>query len=482
LSWAFGTKRKTDSVFRWLAQESLPLVVGSAFLWLLATLLSNALSADGWLALVSGRLIAHSGLPHHDTLAVVTSGREWVDQQWLGQLAEYALVEAGGIRLLLSANLVLVALAFFAGVAYARRRGGTPAAVALVALLALLPFLAAGMNVRTQSLVYLPFAGLVALLVRRSDLGTFGAACVLAVCILLANVHGSVLLAAIVIAARGGVGVVGSRSRLSNWMLLLGPWVCVLGSPYHVHLVVYYAETAFNPSFSAYLGQWAPTQLSPISAPLLVLVFATVWMLGRSSSVYSRYEQFLLVLAIVLSLVAIRNWVFGSLLLLMLTPRGFDHALRRRRAAGSPAFGALIAGAAVIAAIGATVSALSAPESDLTQDYPVSAARAAVRAASSPGRGTVYAGIPFADWLLWTEPSLVGRVAFDVRYELLESSEVKRLVLFDAGSGLDNPLQGSRVFVLDPQVEKHAVSGLNGDVRIVYDTDRAVVAVRRGSG
>ena len=53
-------------------------------------------------------------------------------------------------------------------------------------------------------------------------------------------------------------------------------------------------ETAFNPSFATYLSQWAPTTFSPISAPLLVLAFATVWMLGRSAVGIHAYERWLL--------------------------------------------------------------------------------------------------------------------------------------------------------------------------------------------
>jgi hypothetical protein len=33
-----------------------------------------------------------------------------------------------------------------------------------------------------------------------------------------------------------------------------------------------------------------------------------------------------------------------------------------------------------------------------------------------------------ADWLLWTLPSLRGRVAYDVRFELLTSRQVRQLV------------------------------------------------------
>ncbi len=31
------------------------------------------------------------GLPRRDTLTIVSEGRHWIDQQWLGQLALYGL-------------------------------------------------------------------------------------------------------------------------------------------------------------------------------------------------------------------------------------------------------------------------------------------------------------------------------------------------------------------------------------------------------
>jgi hypothetical protein len=379
----------------------------------------------------------------------------------------------------------------------------------------------------------------------------------------------------------------------------------MLASPYHVHLVSYYGRTAFNPSFSTYLGQWAPTAFSPISASLLVLAFATVSMLGRAAPVYNRYEQCLLVGAVLLALLAVRNWVFASLVLVMLAPRGFDRALRTRparpapaigaavagvaalgalagvvaalgaskanlthnypagagraaaaaaaanpgaqvyagipfadwllwtqprlegkvvfdvryeqcllavavvlaRRAGrnwavaslllvmlvphgldralrkrplrpAPAIGALIAGLAALGAIGGVVAALSVSNANLMHDYPAEAGRTVARAAADP-HAQVYAGIPFADWLLWAQPELEGKVVVDVRYELLHTSEVKQLALFDAGSQLDAPLGQPTAYVLDPNVEEDALKGLRPDVRTVYKTDQAVVAVRR---
>src|SRR5207248_2569063 len=81
---------------------------------------------DTWLALVDGRWIAQHGLPHTDHLAVWTAGVHWVDQQWLGQLAFYELVRAGGIKLGVAAALALDALALV-GVAVAARKLGATA-------------------------------------------------------------------------------------------------------------------------------------------------------------------------------------------------------------------------------------------------------------------------------------------------------------------------------------------------------------------
>jgi len=205
-----------------------------------------------------------------------------------------------------------------------------------------------------------------------------------------------------------------------------------------------------------------------------VIVFATVWMLGRSANVYSTYERCLLVVGVLLALLAVRQWAFAVLLAVMLAPVGVDRAIRKRPPRRAPAVGAVIAGVAGVSAIVGLVVAMSAPAADLTRSYPNAAADRAAEAA-----GPIYGGVEYTDWLLWRHPELAGRVVFDVRYELLRRSEVKRLVLFDAGSGIDRPLGSPKVFVLDPDVDSRAVKGLRPDVRTVYKTDHAVVAVSR---
>ena len=467
-----GTPRVVGSA---VAQESLPIVVYSAFVGFLAVLVPQMLGSDGWLALVGGRFVARHGIPRHDTLAALTSGRDWIDQQWLGQLGTYWLDSVGGIRLVLVVNVALVAGAFVAAGVFARYRGAQPTTLAAVLLAAVLPYLVTAMNVRTQSFVYLPFVLLIGLLLRDRPASARTAGVALVMLVVWGNVHGSALLAAGLIALRGALELRRFRSPTS-WVLLLAPWLCLLVSPYHVHLVSYYHRTAFNSSFATYLSQWAPTTFSPIAAPLLVLVFATVWMLGRSGSSYTAYERWLLAIAVLLALLAVRNWAFASLLLVMLAPPGFDRALRTGPPRPAPTVGAVIALVAAIGALVGITGALGADPADLTRNYPAGVARAAAAAGSRPD-ARIYAGIQFGDWLLWTYPELAGKVVFDVRYELLHDSEVKRLVLFDSGSRADDPLGRPTEYVLDPDIQGAAVTGLPSDVRTVYKTDHAVVAV-----
>jgi hypothetical protein len=463
-----------------LAHESLLVVVLAGFLGVAAILVPYQLSSDGWFALVAGRLVAHHGLPHHDTLAVLTAGREWVDQQWLGHLAIYGVDVVGGLRLVVVLNVILVVGGLCAACLYGRRRGGQPPTVALVTLLGLLPFAAAAFGVRAQSLVYLPFVVLVALLSRATF--TWGSTVLLLALIAVwANVHGSVLLAAGLVSLRGAVEIVERRANAREgqwWVMLVGPWLCLVASPYQLHVVSYYGRTAFNSSFAAYLSQWAPTTFSPISASLLLVAFGTVWMLGRAAAVYSSYERCLLVVGVLLAFVAVRQWAFAVLLLIMLAPVGVDRAIRRRPPRRAPVVGAVIAGVAGLCALVGLVVTLSAPMTDLTRSYPDAAADSAAAVAARTG-GPVYGGIEYTDWLLWRHPELAGRVVFDVRYELLRRDEVKRLVLFDAGTGVGRPLGSPGVYVLDPDVEKQAVKALRPDVRTVYNTDHAVVAVAR---
>src|ERR1700732_604707 len=94
--------------------------------------LPGSFSVDSWLALVTGRDLWHSGLPHHETLTVMAQGGAWIDQQWLAQLASYGLYLLGGLGLFGAANVALITISAAAAVLGARRLGARPTAVMLV--------------------------------------------------------------------------------------------------------------------------------------------------------------------------------------------------------------------------------------------------------------------------------------------------------------------------------------------------------------
>ena len=143
---------KVDFVSRvgaWMAQQPFVFLVPAVAAIVLSRWLPNLVRQDTWLALVSGRLVWADGLPHHDTLTIWPHGGEWVDQQWLGQLAIYALHAAGGFRLLGVVHIIVVVTAFALALAFAVRSGATGRSAALVGAVAL--FVAVGNTVvRTQ--------------------------------------------------------------------------------------------------------------------------------------------------------------------------------------------------------------------------------------------------------------------------------------------------------------------------------------------
>jgi hypothetical protein len=112
----------------------------------------------------------------------------------------------------------------------------------------------------------------------------------------------------------------------------------------------------------------------------------------------------------------------------------------------------------------AVVYGVAAGDGRFERGYPSAAHRAVVTAAADPGV-RVFATERFADWLLWYQPSLSGRVAYDIRFELL-SREDLRLV-----SGLSSrfrpvreaTLRGYGVVVLDPREDPIAAGGLRRD-------------------
>ena len=223
-------------------------------------MLPHQLLLDGWLTLVSGREVVTGGLPAADTLTVWTQGASWVDQQWLAQAAFYALAAAGGLPLVMLGHAALVAATIAISLAAARSLGGSPRNVGLVGTAAVLvaPW---AIQLRTQSLVMPLFALLLWLLAADSRSPSRRVFLVFPLLVLWANLHGTVVLAALFVALRGVVYAFERRPRRAAAFTLV-PFACVFASPYALDLAGYYESLFLEPSIRRIAPEWGASTVS----------------------------------------------------------------------------------------------------------------------------------------------------------------------------------------------------------------------------
>src|SRR5262249_39752076 len=95
----------------------------------------------------------------------------------------------------------------------------------------------------------------------------------------------------------------------------------------------------------------------------------------------------------------------------------------------------------------------------------------------------VYAHEKYADWLLWRDPSLRGKVAYDARFELLTHNELKRVAELTGVVGLDwkRNANGYRVLVLNEARTDRTSQAFLAEpgIRTLFHGDDARVMLRR---
>ena len=427
-------------------------VTAFAVVMLLAS--RGGLVVDGWMALASGREIAQHGLPTHDALTVWAHGERWIDQQWLAQLAFYGLAQLGGLKLALFAHLLLCTGAVTGAAILAVRIGGSARSATWVCLPVFIAYYPEAGVLRPQSFGYPLFVAVLWLLLADGRRRSNRVFLVLPLIALWANLHGSVLLGAGLVSLAGLVGVgealLARPRRLDrrSLLLLLGPWPCLLVSPYAVHLPTYYEKILIGGNFSHFVTEWAPTTLTPTTAPVYLLILGGMWLLGRAGGALSLFEKLAFLATSVLAFEAVRNTAWIALTALVVLPRLIDAV---RRPAVEPAQLNRIISKVMIGAVAVTTIGVAAkPTSWFTGGFPSAAVTATADGAGTDGK--VFAMSPYADWLLWRRPELRGRLAFDARFELFRSADVKRLARIQARSGdWMRGIDGYRVFVLDPR-------------------------------
>jgi hypothetical protein len=469
-----------------LRREAALATLVAFWLALLIVALPQELVQDSWLTLLSGREVVQHGLPQADHLTVWTNGAHWVDQQWLAQLGFYGLYVLGGIRAVMLAHVAVLTATVAVGVAAARRLGASRTSVVLAGLaaLAVAPW---SLQLRAQTFAQLLFVLLLWLLAADSRSPSLRVFLALPLLVLWANIHGTVVFGALLVVLRGITDAVARRRATPRALVLMTvPFACLFASPYGLALGGYYHRLLANPALRSFIDEWGPSTPSHKTALFFVLAAVTIFLLGRHRNRLTGFEQLALVLALVSGVTAIRSIVWFALTALVLLPLLAEPALAR---VPRPSLRLAFALPAVVALAGATL-AFGATRADgwYTAAWP--SERLAHALACNPSV-RVFADDRYADWLLWTEPRLRGRVAYDVRFELFTRRDFARLTAYRnrIGRGWRAAAGGYGVVFFDPRQQQGVERGLlasglrtryrDGSVSVLAATRRLAA---RGSG
>ena len=470
---------------RVLSREPFVLLVFALDALILTSLLPFVVGSDSWLALVAGRRVAHDWLPHHDTLTIWSHGATWIDQQWLGQLVFYALHAAGGFRLLLLVHVAVLLGSYALALAYAFRSGATSRSIAVIGALGLLaafPTSAA----RTQAYALPLFVVLFRLLASQSVISR-RVLLALPLLVLWANIHGSVVLGvglvvawsvAQVIRARRAPGA--GRTRLAAAGLVLAAVACLFASPYGHELVGYYHDILGAQGFRDYVTEWAASSF-PSQWAFFILLFGALWLSARKFERLSLFQHLALLGTAVAALEAVRNIVWFALVVIMVVPRALDGVWRFEPAPLRPRVNQALSIGALLMIVGGFAVAAARPSSWYTRNYPRDAIQAVAASTAADPASRVFANERFADWLLWELPNLSGRVAFDARFELLSSQQLRKITRFRTDFAPYLPAaDGYRLLVLEADDEKTAIRLLfrMKGVRWLYRDGNVVVLLR----
>lgn len=433
-------------------------------LWALALLgafvllgLGWAVTPDSWLALVGGREVARGGPPSVDTLTTWTQGRRWIDQQWLAQWVLHGAWRLGGLRALGLLHAVTVLGAYAVVLVGARRRGAAPGPTAAVGALAAIPYLLVAGNIRPQGFALLLWAVVLWLTAAHDRRRTPRVLWVLPLLLLWANLHGSVVLGVGLVALTGGLELLGvARGRDGSGprgaaLVLVAP-LTLLATPYGTGVFGYLRDLLGNAEIARVASDWQPTGLSVPEAPFFLLGLAGAVLVLRDRRGLTAFELLVLGGTFAGALAAGRNLGFFALTAVLLLPGLLTRARAgRTRRRWVPArfvepLGVMaIAGILVAAAVG-----LARMPAQVHHRYPDAVAVQLARTARTPGT-RVWAHPQYADWLMLTQPSLDGRLPFDIRFELLTEAELRRFVTVTdhLGPRWRDALGGARLVLFD---------------------------------
>lgn len=440
------------------------------------------LVADSWLNLVAGREIWVNGLPSVDELTVYGAGATWTAQQWLAHLFFYGTHALGGHALLAVASGVVVVGAFSIAAAAARSLGAGPRSIWVI----LLPVLLAApwaWSIRAQMLALPLYAGLVWLLASQARTPSRRIWIAAPMLLLWAQIHGSVVLGALLVMLLGAVELIRSRGatwRRSALLLVLSPLAQLL-TPYGPGAMVdYYRLLLVDPPFAGRVVEWEWAAPGKTTLFFYVLVAVAVPLVALGRRRLTAFDLAVLALTLVGALTAIRGIAWFAMACMILLPVAIGRRLERR----SPVEpfrrlnSAIAAGcaAALLLAAGYSLARDAAWYESEWPREPIDEIRTELRADDR-----VFAADRFADWVLWKIPELRGRLAYDVRFELYDEEFFDRLQDYNYEDGDDwlSFTDGYRIVLVDERRRSHTDELLaEPGARAIYRSETLTVVAR----
>jgi hypothetical protein len=237
-----------------------------------------------------------------------------------------------------------------------------------------------------------------------------------------------------------------------------------------------------SPMLRTFIAEWAPSTPSALTAVFYLTAFGTVALLGRYPSRLTVFERLALLVTLAAGVTAIRSIVWFALVALVLVPQLLDGAISQRQPRSRQRGRAVLAAASAVVLVTAFSAVAMRPDSWFAAQSPHAGGAAVARYVDAHPQATVFADDRYADWLLWEYPQLVGRVAYDIRFELFTLDQLSDLRAYRrvAGANWDAPATDFAVVAFDPRGQSHAYTDAieRSELTVVYRDPMIVVATR----
>jgi hypothetical protein len=365
-------------------------------------------SGDMYLLLFSGRYVVDHGLVSHDPFPTIEHGAEWLNQQWLSEVAFYATYKVIGITGITVLYAIVLALPLGVALALIRRKS-TAALVVLTALyvpglLAIIHPRAAGFTLLLFSLLLVAVAvacDLVPLPGRMRVRPLWAIVPIPLLFALWANLHGGfiagLVLIGLVVAGliidrwRGIRGTV--EPRLITALAASGALavaVVTFATPLGIDLWSYLASFR-NSALSVASTEWEPVTQSVAGTAYVVLAACVgVWLWWHTPRPRAVMPALVTAGLLVFAAASMRNIIFvGPALVLQMVAALPDRAAEPSRL--------VLAAASAVAAVSLAVFAFLGPADNEHVGYP--AVQYAIDHPPADGRIAAYAGP--SSYILW---------------------------------------------------------------------------------